>query len=93
LANGVGFVAVGLIQFPVVPHRGATGHLHMHLHQIPLSKNFGPEDRVSQAGHSVLLRIEVSMLFSCVERTLIWVDCGDRFRGFFWKAARIGEYK
>ena len=91
----MGFVAVGLIQFPVVPHRGATGDLHMHLHQIPLSKNFGPEDRVSQARPAIpcCSEFRVSMLFSCVERTLIWVDCGDRFRGFFWKAARIGEYK
>lgn len=37
MISGVAVLAVGLIQFPVVPDRGATGDLHMHLHKIPFS--------------------------------------------------------
>ncbi|KAG6483369.1 hypothetical protein ZIOFF_060014 [Zingiber officinale] len=70
---------VGSVQFPLFPDGGAVGDLHLHLHQDTVSRHSRAKNRVITP-RLPLYRFRVEAHH-------------DVFRGFFWKAARIGFAK
>ncbi|KAG6487301.1 hypothetical protein ZIOFF_055887 [Zingiber officinale] len=68
---------VGSVQFPLFPDGGAVGDLHLHLHQDTVSRHSRAKNRACSLRGSISLGLKRITMF----------------RGFFWKAARIGFAK
>ncbi|CAL9057493.1 unnamed protein product [Musa banksii] len=84
--------AVGAVQFPLVPDGGAAGDLHLHLHQDAVPCHPREEDRVSAEEKGNAKGIYWDNAKGRWKKAsflppVAWME----FRGFFWKAARIGE--